>query len=119
MTDKLLDTDGENRAVRGFLLAHSPGVTVGEMRDHLREYGTPFWPDWVAGASVGKTLNKAEAQAWLRHLFALETVGKVLVPDAEHMTDAQAEFIAEKARVCGGGAYDIYRELLEVSKNAA
>lgn len=116
--EKLLDTDGENRAVRGFLLGYVPGATVGEQRDNLREYGFPHWPQWVEDAPAGKTLNKAEAQAWLRYLFALETVGQVLVPDADNMTDEQAEFLAEKARVCGGGAHEIYRGLLEVSKNA-
>lgn len=76
MPRELLDPeDGENRAVRGFLLFYGGacGVTVGAMRDHLHLYGFPdHWPDWVAKAHPGEHLNKASAQAWLRHLFALE-----------------------------------------------
>ena len=41
--------------------------------------------------------------------------GWKLVPDASHMTDEQAEAIAERAKCCGGIAYDIYRALLDAS----
>ena len=70
----LLDSDGENRAVRGFLLAYggAPGVTVGVMRQHLRLYGQPHWPEWVENAPAAEHLTKAAAQGWLRYLFALE-----------------------------------------------
>lgn len=74
MTD-LLDTDGENRAVRAFLLLYgtSCGVTVGVMQRHMRMSGFPHWLEWVAKPdAAGEHLNKAAAQAWLRHLFALE-----------------------------------------------
>lgn len=71
----LMDEDGENISVRGFLLLYgtSCGVTVGAMRTHLRLYGfDKAWPDWVGIAHEQEHLNKAAAQAWLRHLFALE-----------------------------------------------
>lgn len=71
----LMDEDGENRAVRGFLLLYgtSCGVTVGAMRTHLRLYGFDgAWPVWVRDAHENEHLNKSSAQAWLRHLFSLE-----------------------------------------------
>lgn len=69
----LLDADGENRAVRAFLLQYqgNPQTTTRLMRDHLHLSGfTNCWPAW---ADVGSThLTKAGAQLWLRHLFDLE-----------------------------------------------
>ena len=38
--------------------------------------------------------------------------GWKLVPDDANMTDEQAEAICAVAKVCGGGAYDIYRAAL-------
>lgn len=72
---KLIDDDGENRAVRGFLLVYggSRGMTVDQMKKHMEWYGCPYWPDWVdRPEGRGEHLNKAAAQSWLRHLFALE-----------------------------------------------
>lgn len=69
---KLLDDEGENRAVRCFLRAYAGGIkTVTEVREHLRMSGYPYWPDWVE--QMQGHLSKADAQLWLRHLFALET----------------------------------------------
>lgn len=70
----LLDTDGENRAVRSFLMAYSceRSVSAGVMRNHMRRSGwNGFWPDWVA-IHPGLHLTKAGAQLWIRHLFAME-----------------------------------------------
>jgi hypothetical protein len=69
----LLDVDGENRAVRMFLLLYggSNGVTTGLMRYHLKMSGYDnAWPEW---ANDNMHLTKAGAQLWLRHLFNLET----------------------------------------------
>lgn len=75
MSKKLeIDEDGENRAVRGFLLLYGTngGTTIGTMKKHLEMYGQPFWPEWVDSADGKEHLNKAAAQSWLRYLFALE-----------------------------------------------
>lgn len=68
----LIDTDGENRAVRAFLLLYggSAGVTTTQMRRHMEASGSPLWPEWAAHAD--RHLTKGGAQDWLRHLFALE-----------------------------------------------
>jgi hypothetical protein len=76
MADLLDPEDGENRAVRSFLACYGGacGVTVIQMRDHMRRSGFPFWPDWVE--PMGREhLTKGGAQQWLRHLFALEAQG--------------------------------------------
>lgn len=73
MANDLIDTDGENRAVRAFLLLYGTagGVTTGSMALHLSRSGFPFWPKWVESEG-GMHLTKGGAQAWLRHLFDLE-----------------------------------------------
>lgn len=70
----LLDDDGENRAVRAFLMVFgSPGLTVGMMRNHMEDCGwKDCWPDWVTESHADAHLTKAGAQLWLRHLFWLE-----------------------------------------------
>lgn len=75
MIPGLLDEDGENRAVRTFLMQWGyPGLTVGAMRDHMRRSGWDnCWPTWVAASHQQSHLTKAGAQIWLRHLFNLET----------------------------------------------
>lgn len=84
MLENLLDTDGENRAVRGFLLGYSErGVNIGDMRSHLQLYDQPYWPEWVERSPAKQTLTKAGAQAWLRYLFGLEKV--------VHLRDFSAE----------------------------
>jgi hypothetical protein len=74
MDRELMDSDGENRAVRSFLMQYGyPGLTVGAMRDHMRSSGWEgYWPEWVADAHSAAHLTKAGAQLWLRCLFALE-----------------------------------------------
>lgn len=74
MSEPLLDDDGENRAVRAFLMMYGvPGLTVAAMRVHMTRCGFPHWPEWVTEGSASH-LTKAGAQLWLRHLFALEDV---------------------------------------------
>lgn len=70
----ILDSDGENRAVRMFLLLYGGqfNVTTRQMASHLRAAGfNGAWPDWVQ-ADVDAHLTKGGAQQWLRHLFNLE-----------------------------------------------
>ena len=78
MREPLLDDDGENRAVRAFLMHYgAPGLTVKQQRDNMRSAGfIDYWPMWVG--QVDGHLTKACAQSWLRYLFALE--GKDGVP---------------------------------------
>lgn len=45
--------------------------------------------------------------------------GFVAVPDADNMTDEQAEAIAQVANVCGGIAYDIYRAAIDAAPRVA
>jgi len=74
MTERtLMDTDGENRAVRCFLMIYgAQSLTVGEMMKHMERCGYPLWPDWVAEAAPTGHLTKGGAQHWIRHLFSLE-----------------------------------------------
>lgn len=69
---ELIDTDGENRAVRMFLALYGGacGITTDKMRKHLEMAGfSGAWPEW---ANQNMHLTKAGAQLWIRHLFALE-----------------------------------------------
>ena len=86
MAIELMDSDGENRAVRAFLLLYGTNAktTVGDMAVHLRRSGFPHWPDWVNTEHPVAHLTKAGAQLWLRHLLALE-------PGSASLADAQAE----------------------------
>lgn len=66
-----IDDDGENRAVRCFLMLYGQhGVTAQSMKAHMVASGHPYWPDWVDEAPGH--LTKGGAQLWLRLLFALE-----------------------------------------------
>ena len=67
----LLDDDGENRAVRSFLLAYGgTGIDAAVMKRHMANSGYPESPEWVE-SSPG-WLTKAGAQIWLRMLFGME-----------------------------------------------
>lgn len=71
--DALADEDGENMAVRAFLLLYggqAQGMTVKDMRDHMRRSGFPHWPAWV-DAQPDSHLTKGGAQEWICHLLAL------------------------------------------------
>lgn len=71
----LLDTDGENRAVRSFLMQYGlQGLTVLRMRNHMELSGCHgCWPEWVNDPANDGHLTKGGAGDWLRYLFALET----------------------------------------------
>ena len=72
----LVDDEGENRAVRTFLMQYGvPGLTVAAMAQHMRRsgWGSEYWPPFARKVdNAGQHLTKAGAQIWLRHLFALE-----------------------------------------------
>ena len=72
---KLVDDEGENRALRSFLLYYT-GVrapTIGEVCDNMQLAGWDgFWPDFVASSHDRAELTKAGAQLWIRHLLELE-----------------------------------------------
>jgi hypothetical protein len=73
LENSALDAEGENKAVRSFLMLYGqPGLTVGQMKNHLSTCGFTSWPGWVENGPAGAHLTKAGAQLWLRHLFSLE-----------------------------------------------
>jgi len=73
MDRELLDEDGENQAVRMFLMAYGePGLTVARMRRHMELAGWPQAPEWATKPEAQGHLTKGGAQDWLRHLFSLE-----------------------------------------------
>lgn len=78
MIRDLLDSDGENRAVRTFLMQYScdRATTVAAMGQHMNRSGWPseYWPPFARNAdNAGSHLTKAGAQLWIRHLFSLES----------------------------------------------
>lgn len=80
---ELLDPeDGENRAVRAFLMHYgAPGLTVRQQRDNMRRAGWDgYWPAWVT--DVDGHLTKGGAQDWLRYLFGLECNAGVAAVEA-------------------------------------
>lgn len=90
----LIDTDGENRAVRAFLLGREVGCKDYEqMRRHMTNSGFDnCWPSEFA--SLGGHMSKAAQQMWLRHLFALERFGAGggEPPFLENPSDSEMEF---------------------------
>ncbi len=72
----LLDSDGENKAVRCFLMLYgSNGLTVGKMRQHMTRCGYPLWPHDFNALSGEEHLTKADAQTWIRYLLDREIQG--------------------------------------------
>lgn len=69
----LIDSDGENRAVRSFLVIYGGqlgSANTKTMRYNIKMSGFDgLWPWW---ANEDMTLTKSGAQAWIRHLFAQE-----------------------------------------------
>lgn len=75
MMDNILDTDGENKALRCFLLHYqSHKVSIGSMKYALKRSGFDgAWPEFVESrADDSDHLTKAGAQLWIRHLLSLE-----------------------------------------------
>lgn len=95
---ELLDDEGENRAVRSFLLQYScdRSITVGAMLAHMNRSG---WrgdaPAFALSVRPEEHLTKAGAQLWIRHLLSLERaamqtaepvrVGTRSTDDLQHM----------------------------------
>jgi hypothetical protein len=90
MTDKqmelerreLMDSDGENRAVRAFLMLYgsTASPSIEGMRDHMEFSGfNGCWPEWAA-TQYG-FLTKGGAQDWLRYLFGLEQAARLAQAD--------------------------------------
>jgi hypothetical protein len=86
MRTSLIDPqDGENLAVRCFLMLYTGGATmVRDIREGMRTAGFPHWPEWVEADDAG-SLSKLGAQNWLRHLFALENPPASKVAHACHI----------------------------------
>lgn len=76
---ELDDEDGENRAVRSFLMLYGGNdgsqIKIADMRRHMQRSGFDgCWPDWIDQPDNQVGLTKGGAQSWLRYLFALETL---------------------------------------------
>lgn len=75
--EDLVDGEGENQAVRAFLMLYgSPDkraqVKLTAMKAFLTSMGFDgAWPDWAEDESI-ICLTKSGAQLWLRYLFDLE-----------------------------------------------
>lgn len=72
---ELLDIDGENLAVRSFLMQYScdRSITVGAMLAHMNRSGwRGFAPAFALEVRPETHLTKAGAQIWIRHLISLE-----------------------------------------------
>lgn len=74
MRADLIDSDGENLALRAFLsiYGNSNGATmIGTMARHMESQGWDDNPAWV-DKEPHSNLTKAGAQLWIRHLLSLE-----------------------------------------------
>lgn len=72
---KPLVKDGENRAVRDFLLlyAQGPTYTVGQMKELMDDLGwDDFFPKVWPTLQLTTTITKEVAQIWIRYLFSRE-----------------------------------------------
>lgn len=99
----LIDADGENLAVRSFLLGYTDERcrSRSRMKMHMLLCGYPYWPEWVED-EPDSHLTKLGAQNWLRYLFALaeEDTTSLLASERERCRRvAEAELAA--AEECG------------------
>jgi len=72
---QMLDADGQNLAVRSFLLMYSCDrlISIADMRNYMEMSGWGgMWPEVVSDTGGRQNLTKACAQVWIRHLFSLE-----------------------------------------------
>ncbi len=100
----LVDAEGENLAVRSFLLQWGsvPGLTVGLMRRHMQLSGWHnMHPRWVDETPTKEHLTKAGAQLWLRFLFDMEDQE----PPVPELTDE--EFKAQTQQAIDAGFPDL------------
>lgn len=98
---ELIDDDGENLAVRWFLAAYSGGVNTGHrMAIHMQKCGFGWThPDWVKKYVPGEHLSKGGAQAWLRHLFALEAQPSYATAQPTHWTQEMIDKVYAEAEI--------------------
>ena len=66
-----------------------------------------YWSD-----HINQYMDHHTNGAWLAWQASTQRQGYKLVP--VEPSDDTAEYIAEKFRVCGGGAYDIYLKIIGV-----
>lgn len=88
--------DGENRAVRYFLMMYGGQTrTIEGMRKHLQLSGFPYWPEW---AERDGHLTKGGAQAWIRYLIGLESALSALSaqPSKPAITEARVSDLKQK-----------------------
>lgn len=74
MRSEILDSDGENRALRTFLSIYADSndaMMVGAMARHMESLGWDNHPKWI-DENPHSNLTKAGAQLWIRHLLSLE-----------------------------------------------
>jgi hypothetical protein len=104
MSELIDKEDGENRAVRSFLMLYGgSSTTVKKMRDQLECSGFDgCWPEWAA--KENGHLTKGGAQDWLRYLFALEPAPTPPAP--QPMTDERIEEVAMAAGLPMRSAYN-------------
>ena len=103
----LLDEDGENRALRSFLMQYgSTGLTVAAMAQHMRRSGweSEYWPDFARRVdNAGQHLTKGGAQVWIRHLLAMEPVAaRELDVEAERREFEDTLTVMSRARKSNG-----------------
>ncbi len=72
---ELMDEEGENQAVRSFLMQYScdRSITVGAMLAHMNHCGwRDLAPPFALAVRPETHLTKSGAQIWIRHLLSLE-----------------------------------------------
>lgn len=71
--ENMMDEDGENQALRSFLLLYSGGVqTYGNCRC-MRLGGYEYAiPEWAKESPASAHVTKAAAQEWIRFILSLE-----------------------------------------------
>lgn len=108
----LLDDDGENQAVRSFLLLYGqPGLTVARMREHMDLSGWGSAPVWTGLPESQGHLTKAGAQSWLRHLFTLEAPAAPAVPAGFALVPIEpTQQMLDAGRWSGAGSVSIQEE---------
>lgn len=104
LTREMLDDEGENLAVRSFLMQYScdRAVTIDRMREHMDLCGwAGCWPEFVEKAGSLEHLTKAGAQLWIRHLLDME----------RRSTSSVSDTCAEMRALCSacGGTGDVHR----------
>jgi len=98
----LLDEDGENRALRSFLMQYGlPGLTVGAMRGHMKRsgWGADYWPFFVSASNRDTHLTKGGAQVWIRHLLAMEVASRPAEVDGSPVDRACARVRSAEAEL--------------------